>query len=489
MLVRVAGTSIAMTGERTGYGLGPGPVIAGCIVFALVLFLPAVLNDGDTLWQIRTGEWILDHRAVPSTDPFSFTAGGRRWFAHEWLAETIMALAFRTGGMVGIVVLAAGATGLTAALLLRFLLRFLPGLYAVLFLVLALANAASSLLARPHLLAWPCLVLWCGGLVTARATRTLPSLWLLPVMVLWVNLHGSFMFGLLLPIGFLLEAALEAGEQRRRVILGWSGFIAAAWVAALINPEFWAGVMFPVTMLGMQSLAWIGEWQPTTFGSPQPLELMILAGLALGLSGTLRLPPVRLLLLLVLVHAALAHARNQQLLGIVGMLIIAESVGRMLPGQAATASRSWPRLAIASAAIAAVALAARIIFPLDPERSGEAFAMLINRVPVALRDQPVLNGYSLGGQLIFNGVRPFVDSRADLYGDAFLDGYRKIASGDQAALDRALTDYAVQWTIFHAHDPVVGILDHMPGWRRLLEADDIIIQVRAAEPAPGTKSQ
>jgi hypothetical protein len=136
--------------------LDPAPIIAFCLTFALVLFLPAVLNDGDTLWQIRTGEWILDHHAIPMIDPFSFTAGDRPWFAHEWLAETLMALVWRAAGMPGIMALAATATGLTAAILLHHLRRFLPGIHGILALIIALANAAPSMLARPHLLAWPC---------------------------------------------------------------------------------------------------------------------------------------------------------------------------------------------------------------------------------------------------------------------------------------------------------------------------------------------
>ncbi len=130
-----------------------------------MLFLPPILNDSDTLWQIRAGEWILDHRAIPATDPFSFTAGDRRWFSHEWLAETLMALAYRAGGLKGVMVLAAAASGLTAGVLLHHLRRFLPGVYAYAGLVVALCCAAPSMLARPHLIAWPCLALWCGGLV------------------------------------------------------------------------------------------------------------------------------------------------------------------------------------------------------------------------------------------------------------------------------------------------------------------------------------
>ena len=459
--------------------LDPACIIAFCATFALLLFLPQLLNDGDTLWQIRTGEWILNHHAIPAIDPFSYTAGDRRWFAHEWLAETMLALAWRAGGMPGVMVLAATATGLTAAILLHFLRRFLPGIYAVAALVVALGNAAPSMLARPHLLAWPCLVLWCGGLVAARASRTAPSFWLLPVMLLWVNLHGSFLVGLVLPAAFMVEAVCDPGANRSRTVLAWSGFILAAWAVALLNPDFLAGELFPIHLLGMHSLAWIGEWQPTNFSDLQPLEFIILGGLALGLSGTVTLRPVRLVLLLGLIHGALSHARNEQLLGLLGVLILAEPIGASLArGSAETLGTSWRRLATAAVLLAAVALAGRLALPLDPERTGAAFAATLARLPPQLLVKPVLNDYSLGGKLIFQGVRPFIDGRADLYGDAFLTRYRRIISPDRDALEHALTEYGIAWTIFPAGAPIVVLLDQEPGWRRQLEADGLIIHVR-----------
>jgi hypothetical protein len=216
--VRCRGALLGLNRPKAAH-LNFAVVIAGCLVFALLLFLPPILNDGDTLWQIRAGEWILDHHAIPATDPFSFTAGDRRWFAHEWLAETLMAFAYRAGGLKGVMVLAAATTGLTAGVLLHHLRRFLPGVYASTGLVVALCLAAPSMLARPHLIAWPCLALWCGGLVRARANRTTPAWALLLVMLVWVNLHGSFTLGLLLPGAsmrpfFLLGAALS-------VLPGW----------------------------------------------------------------------------------------------------------------------------------------------------------------------------------------------------------------------------------------------------------------------------
>jgi hypothetical protein len=454
-------------------------VIAGSVVFCLVLFLPVILNDGDTLWQVRTGEWILDHWTVPHTDPFSFTAGDKRWFAHEWLAEALMALAFRLGGLPGVMALAAAACGVAAGLMLHVLRRFLSGMHAIEALVLAACLAAPSLLARPHLLAWPALVLWCGGLVTARANRTAPSPALLPAMLAWVNLHGSFMAGLLLPFAFALEALLDRGADRRRVVLRWGGFIIAAWATALLNPDGLAGVLFPFRMLGMSSLAWIGEWKPTDFSRDTTLEAVLLGGLAFGLSGRITLPPVRLVLILSLLHAALTHVRNQQLLGIVGTLALAEPVGlRLALGRAAPLGRAWRRVATGSLAVAAVALCLRLALPLGPERSGAAFAAVIDAVPEALRRQPVLNDYALGGKLIFAGVRPFIDSRADLYGDDFLARYHRIVFLDRAELERTLAEYHIAWTIVAEDSPVVDMMDRELGWHRLPVGAGVVVHVR-----------
>jgi len=298
-------------------------------------------------------------------------------------------------------------------------------------------------------------------------------------MLLWVNLHGSFVIGLLLPAAFLVEALFDPGSNRHRTVLVWFRFILAAWAVALLNPDFIAGELFPIHLLSMHSLAWIGEWQPTDFSHIQPLELMVLGALALGLSGAVRLQPIRLLLLLGLIHGALSHARNEQLLGLLGVLILAEPIGASLGrGGAAPLGSVWRRAAAGSVLLAIVALAGRVAVPLNPERTGAAFAATLEQVPPALRARPVLNDYSLGGKLIFQGVRPFIDSRADLYGDAFLTRYRNITEPDREAMNRALAEYGIDWTIFPAGAPIIPLLDREPGWRRLIAVDGLVIHVR-----------
>ena len=468
----------AVTADRRP-GIDSASVIVFCIMFALASIPSEILRDGDTLWQIRTGEWILNHHAIPRIDPFSYTAGARPWYPHDWLAEVVLSLAHRAGGFNGVIFLAAASVGLTTAIMFRHMRRFLPEPYAFVALTIGLACTAPNMLARPHLLSWPCLAAVCSGLAMARSRQTAPSFWLLPVMVLWVNLHGSFMVGLLLPILLMMEALFDPQADRRRVLTGWGGFIVAEWICALINPATLEGVLFPFRMLRMGSTQWIGEWLPVDFANAQPVEFIILGGLALGLLGKLRLPPFRLLILLGLIVETLMHRRNQQLLGIVGTLMLVEpfAAGMGLRPSGASGRAGWIAASVA-VVIACVAIPFRFERSINPEFDAKTVADVLTTVPDSTRALPVLNDYSVGGDLIFLGVRPYIDSRADLYGDAFLSKYRDMMA-DRKILMEVLETNHVGWTIFPDAQPVAAILDGVPGWKRLETKDGYAIHVRS----------
>src|SRR5690348_13475656 len=122
-------------------------LFAGLAAFALAAFSPGLLNDGDTYWHIRAGEWMLTHRAVLRSDVFSYTVTGAPWHTQEWLAEIVMALTWAVGGWASIHLVFAACAGLTAAVVgftVRKRVAMMPALLTV---ALGLCCITASLLA------------------------------------------------------------------------------------------------------------------------------------------------------------------------------------------------------------------------------------------------------------------------------------------------------------------------------------------------------
>src|SRR5580704_17424585 len=160
--------SVAGSAEDTSPMRGLLPLWVGAVIYALFLLAGnRLLIDPDTMWQVTIGQWILDHRAVPETDVYSFTMRGQPWISTQWLAQVTYAKVYAWFGWSGPVVLAAAASAATFALLARYLVRGLSESAALAFVVVALVLTAPHLLARPHVLALPIMVAWIGELIAA----------------------------------------------------------------------------------------------------------------------------------------------------------------------------------------------------------------------------------------------------------------------------------------------------------------------------------
>ncbi len=442
-------------------------------MLALTLFGPGVLRDGDSFWHLAAGDWMIAHGAVPHDDPFSYTFAGAPWVSHEWLSEVLMAASFRAAGWSGVVVLTALAAALAMFQLARHLGRWLPPGPSLLLLLLAGSCIASYLLARPHILALPALEAWIAGLFIARSVGRAPSWRLLPVMCMWANLHGGFIIGLLMVAPLALEAALAEPAARHAALARWGGFLLAATGAAMLTPHGWNGLLFPFQLMGMTELTQIIEWQPPDFLFIQPLELVLVTGLYMALTRGARLPPVRLLILLSLLHMSLHHTRHQMLVGVIVPLLIAEPLGAALPSSLTTFSVG--RWQAGGLAVMAALVALRLLMPVVRVDGPAAPIKALAHVPPALATGPVFNDYNFGGYLIFNHIRPFIDGRVDMYGDTFMHQYLSASVPEKATFETVLRDYGIRWTILTPGSPVVALLDTMPQWCRLYANDVAVV--------------
>jgi hypothetical protein len=452
------------------------------VLFVAVLLIPAVLgssttifNDGDVSWHIATGQWILDHRAIPHADPFSFTWAGKPWVPIEWLAEVMFASAYRLAGYSGVAALVTAVLMALHAMIFLNATRFIRPFVALGALVLADVVLIPMLLARPHVLAWPLLGLWMWLLLRARGEDRAPPLIAALLMSLWANLHGSFVFGLAIAGAFGLEALLYSPEKPR-ALRHWLLFGTACLAAVFINGNGIEGAFHPLRFTQLQMLPLIDEWKPS---SPEktPFFFAVLAvTLALIAWKRPRLPWVRWLLLAMLLGLALLQVRHQAMLAIVAAMILPQGFARgERPRRLGDGSLRW---VVSAGAI--VLVAARTLMPLSPEYNEANPWKLIAAVPPSLRSQPVLNGYSMGGPLILAGIRPYVDGRGDMYGDALVIPYSRVVRGDAKAFADTVQRWNIRWAILPVgNKALIALLDRSPDWRRIHGDRVGVIYVRA----------
>jgi hypothetical protein len=450
------------------------PVLAvALLAFAFVSFAPLLFNDGDTYWHLGAGRWISDHFFVPLTDPFSFTARGQAWTAHEWLSELMMASAYGLGSWAGLGVLFGGAVGLTLLLAGIELRKVVKPLQAAAALVLLFILLEPSLLARPHVLAWPVIAAWTILLLHARAHHEAPPLVAGLVMLVWANLHASFVFGLVMIPFFAFEALLYE-RDRAKALVGWGLFALVSVAVVLLNPAGLQGLLYAFQVSSMKILPLISEWRPSSL-SKDPLffGMTAIAAIAVVLKRP-RIPFPRLLLIAALFYLAVSHARHQALFGIVSLLLVTPSLGErrstepVLPGSA-TAALLGGLLLVSIA---------RLIVPVPHPDTPVYPAKAIASVPPSLRSQPVLNAYDFGGALILHGIAPFIDGRADMYGDEHTADAYAIERGDAQRFNAAVKRWNIRWTILHPSERLVSVLDRDPAWRRAYADDYAVIHVR-----------
>lgn len=458
------------------------------LIFAIfVLFVPTamgsatkIFGDGDVSWHIAAGRWILAHERVPTIDPFSFTMTGQPWVAFEWLSQIIYAAAFNFAGYAGlaaVVTVAAMALHFIVFTFLRRRVGPVSMLVAIVSMDLILVN---FLLARPHVLVWPIVAAWTAILLDSRDKGQAPPLALSLLMSLWANLHGSFILGFVIAGAIALDA-LIAAKWNGRAITGWMIFGLATIIAALFNANGIAGLLHPFSVMGLENLKLIGEWQPSN-PSHTPVFYAILIGIlgALLYRG-LSLKLGELLLLLVLLTMVFLQLRHQTWLAIVAPLILAPRLAFYGREQAAplfssiVSRRAWTWAASVGCGLI---IAFRLSQPLQPPENLANPRNLLAHIPAPLKIKPVFNEYSFGGPLILAGIKPFIDGRSDMYGDSFMSNYVEIADGDYAQFETVVKRYDITWTMLPTKLRLTKALDASPAWKRIYSDKIGVIHVR-----------
>jgi hypothetical protein len=471
------------------------------LLFGVLTFSVAVLalnsrflGDPDTYWHIATGKWMLANRTFPRDDVFSHTAFGQPWVDTEWLAQIILFVTYNLFGWHGLVLLCGLVIAMTFVLLYALLARQLRATVALGASAISFMFGSGHFLARPHLLTLPIIVVWTAFLARASEESRIPNLWLLPLMVLWANLHGGVTLGLLLTAGFGLDATIATpSAERWRVAIQWLAFSVAALLASWFTPYGYLSTMETYHSLNLgEVLRHIGDMRPMDPYIEFTQEVTLLSLLAMALLFGVKIGIARVLMIVGLLHLALQHVRGLAIFGLTLPLMIAHSLRqqfaflRPITDPFPLFDKRRFRPGVTGSALVATLVVAGLVGTsyltwrgVDAPPNDFAPAAALDHTMKADVAGPVLNDYDFGGYLIFRGIRTFFDGRMLPFGKQFaLDYFDAMTLGADDKLDRLVDAHKVSWTLLRPRSAAALHFDHSPHWRRIYADDIAVVHVR-----------
>jgi hypothetical protein len=270
---------------------------------------------------------------------------------------------------------------------------------------------------------------------------------------------------------------------RYMLALRWAAFGVAALIAACCTPYGWNSLLASQKILGLgQALPLIMEWRPANFGSIGAFEVCLLLGIGLALFRGIKLPPLRIVLLLGFLHMALSQERALEILALLAPLVLAAPLAKQIgSAEPSNASATSPARGVLFASVALLLLAGTFAYAsvhrFEPHTRGSPVAAVAALKKLNL--ERVFNDYDFGGYLIANGVAPFIDGRTELYGEKFFVDHNA-ASGlmEPENLFRLLEQYRIEATLMRTQSAATKLLDHIDGWQKVYADDIATIHVR-----------
>ncbi len=254
------------------------------LAIGLAVFSPALMTQ-DFWLALVSGREIAEH-GLPHVDHLTVMASGHRWVDQQWLAQILLYEVARlgVGAAAGLCLLAvAAALAIVGIIAYR---REASPIAILVFLVFCIAAAPWGMQFRPQALALPLFSLTLFLLTRDPFARRNSTLWVLPVLCLWANLHGSAVLGALLVMVYSVQALVRgAGRAAKTRALACLVLSAPALLVSPYAPSLpgYYRLMLVDPPFGRE----IREWHRTTPSGLTAIFFLLLA-VALVLVATRR---------------------------------------------------------------------------------------------------------------------------------------------------------------------------------------------------------
>ncbi|MGQ9523580.1 MAG: hypothetical protein ACUVTZ_01945 [Armatimonadota bacterium] len=449
---------------------------AGLVAFVSTL---ASVPGVDLWWQMAAGRLIWTTGAVPTADPFSFTARGRPWLVHEWVPDVLFYLIYTHLGPTWLVILKAAVIGTALVLVLALALRASgrPWLAALLTCFAALGGNYFWDI-RPQMFTYLLIAVFLFLIDDFRRSGTNTSLWAMAILTgLWANLHGGFIIGPVLIAAYMIGDLLDyivRGEKHSGKSIGLAVPILGGLLFSLLNPNGYHILLYPFRLTGHPHvLDFIVEWFSPNFHDDgyRIFELLLLTTIAALAWGRAAYRTADLLVILLAVHLSLYSVRHIPLFLIAATPIMA----RYLAVAVGEFDQDEFRSACLSAATAALGfvIAVGVLWPLrgqplfDWTIEAETFPRdAVRYIRRARLDGPMWNEYRWGGYLIWHLPQHpvFIDGRAEVYYNGPFEDFtdiHRVKPNWQVLLDK----YKVQFALVDSSAVLARTMEVSPHWR------------------------
>jgi hypothetical protein len=449
----------------------------------------------DTWLDLTGGRWILAH-GLPHTDALTVGGRGRVWVDQQWLAHLIYYGAWKLGGypLVGALssLAIAAAVGLLGALMLR---RGAPAVVMLAACTVTVLVMLFSAEVRAQTLVYPLFAVLAWMLLAGdgepRWDRR--ALLVLPLLVLWANLHGSALLAVALACGGLGWRAVAAARRRDRAAARRYAALALASPAALAATPYGLDV-FPYyrRLLGDPALHQVGEWQHVSLSIVNAPFLLALAG-TLALAAVAhrrggRAPLALWALAAVLAGMGCYAVRNQVWFAFADGLLVAQlATGLRARRRAAERPRSpWLNVLLGGLLAAGTVGVAAALVTTSPARydrlvsnaalrTTAAFAAAHPRATVLADDTTGTALLWLDPQLT---GRVGYDARTEIYPPAAVARLARFVSGRGAPWAELTHGYDVIALSCRWRAAACAAVRRLPGWHRLPTPADAVVVVR-----------
>ena len=468
--------------------------------FSIVALEISVLADpriaeADIWFHLRNAQELLTRHAFLRADLYTFTAAGVSLVNYEWLSELPYYLAFRAWGLGGLLAVCLVLLWLIfAAIYYLALQRGANAGDAALVTMAGVALGCYSFGPRMLHFGWLCLMVL--FLVLERFQQTGRGLWVLPpLFALWINLHGSWVFGFVV-IGAYIVSGVVEGQWNNVVAERWTPaqirrllvVSAASFAALFVNPYGYKLVWYPFDLLFRQkiNLDNMGEWVSVNFHSGWGKLAMFMLLTLLAAAWFSRKPwKLRdVLLATFAVWASLNHLRFLFFAALILVPILAPRLQLFGPYDAKK-DKPWLNLAITAAIIAMIVAAYPSAAQLQNNIDGQFPRDALRFIQQRQITHRLFSWWDFGGYIEFYApaIKTFADSRNDIFMDnGVLNDYIKINAIESPF--ELLDKYKIDYVLFPVDTRLTYVLDHSAGWHAIYEDKVVKLFERAPVAAP-----